>query len=317
MKDAGDLLQAADEAARAAGNAGTARWVLFDQAVRAEAHSRASLEIELRDAVRTGGIEAFFQPLVALGRRDGDAGEDRIVGAEALARWIRPDGSSVPPSRFIPMADELGLGCQLGLQLTDLALDALLAWRAAGLHIDQVWVNLSPAQLRDPDLPHDLAARLATRGLPASSMVVEVSAAHLTEGEATQTTLSLLRSLGIAVALDDFGRSGTSLSALRKLPVSAVKLDHVLAAELGRQDAVPRSIAQLCRSLGLRVIVEGVETLMQLRGAREIDADAVQGFVVARPMPAEDVVSLLAMKLPQTAVTGRHAPAPYGSQVHT
>ncbi|MFI7587986.1 EAL domain-containing protein [Spongisporangium articulatum] len=299
LRDAHDLLQAADEATRAATAAGTARWVLFDQAVRAAAHSRASLEIELRDVVRTGAVEVYFQPLVALGRAGDDGegdGEDRIVGAEALARWIRSDGSSVPPTTFIPMADELGIGGELGLQIADLALDALVDWRRSGLQVDQVWVNVSPAQLRDPDLAHDLAARLATRGLPPSSLVVEVSAAHLVEAEQTQTTLSMLRSLGIAVALDDFGRSGTSLSALRKLPVSAVKLDHVLAAELGRGesgDAVPRSIAQLCRSLGLRVIVEGVETMMQLRGARDIEADAVQGFAIARPLPSEDIVSLL------------------------
>jgi sensor c-di-GMP phosphodiesterase-like protein len=109
----------------------------------------------------------------------------------------------------------------------------------------------------------------------------------------------LLRSLGIAVALDDFGRSGTSLSALRRLPISAVKLDPSLAPDLSRQNAVPKAMAQLSRALGLRVVVKGVETMAQLRGAREIQADAVQGIAIARPMSAEDVTDLLTLRLPR------------------
>ena len=129
--------------------------------------------------------------------------------------------------------------------------------------------------------------------------MLEISATGLPESEQALSTLSMLRSLGIAVALDDFGRSGTSLTALRRLPISAIKLDPTLATELGQQDAVPRSIASLGRSLGLRVVVEGVETVMQLQAAREISADAVQGYAIARPMSAEDVTNLLTLRLPR------------------
>jgi diguanylate cyclase (GGDEF)-like protein len=293
---ADDLLQAADEACRAAQRSGRSRWVMFDLAVRAHAQSQATLEIELRDAVRNGSIEVAFQPLLSLGTNGTD---DRIVGAEALARWTRPDGSTVEPLRFIPMADELGLGLSLGMQVIEHALAALVTWRHEGVGVDQVWVNVAPSQLNDPEFAHEVAAQLAIRGLTAASLVLEVSAGCLPESDQALSTLGMLRSLGIAVALDDFGRSGTSLSTLRRLPISAVKLDHQLAVELGRQDAVPRSIAQLCRTLGLRVIVEGVGTMVQLHGARQIEADAVQGFAIARPMSAEDITNLLTLRLPR------------------
>jgi EAL domain-containing protein (putative c-di-GMP-specific phosphodiesterase class I) len=197
------------------------------------------------------------------------------------------------------MADELGLGAALGLHVVELALGALLEWREEGVGVDQVWVNVAPSQLRETTLAHDISARLAVRGLSPSCLVLEVGAADLVESDEALSALSMLRSLGVAIALDDFGRSGTSLTALRSLPISAIKVDHRLGAELGRQDAVPKSITQLCHSLGLRVVVQGVETLVQLRGAREIEADAVQGYAIARPMSAQDVTNLLSLRLPR------------------
>ena len=299
LRTADELLQAADEAARAAGRSGRSRWVMFDQAVRAQALSLATLEIELRDAVALETIEVAFQPILGFGTADATDTDDRIVGAEVLARWTRRDGTVVEPERFIPMADELGLGVALGQQVIRRALEALISWRHEGVDIDQVWVNLAPSQLEDPEFAHEVAAQLAIRGLAASSLVLEISAGRLVESEQCLSTLGMLRSLGIAVALDDFGRSGTSLSALRRLPISAVKLDPCLTTELGRHDAVPRAVAQLCRTLGLRVVLEGVETMVQMQGAREIDADAVQGFAIARPMSTEDITNLLTLRLPR------------------
>jgi diguanylate cyclase (GGDEF)-like protein len=298
VESAEDLLQAADEAVRAAQRNGQSQWVMFDPAVHAQAQAQASLEIELRDAIRTGAIGACYQPLLALGSGDGDD-DDRIVGAEALASWTRADGSTVPAEHFMPVADALGLASQLGLQLLEQALDALLEWRREGVGVDQVWVNLAPGQLGDPGLAQEISVRLAVRGLNASCLVLEVSATDPIGTEQALSTLNTLRSLGIAVAIDDFGHSGTSLTALRSLPVSAIKVDHQLANELGRHNAVPRSIIQLCHSLDLRVVLEGVETMLQLRGAREIQADAVQGYAIARPMSAEDVTNLLSLRLPR------------------
>jgi diguanylate cyclase (GGDEF)-like protein len=293
---ADDLLRAADEAVRAAQRTGRSRWMMFDQAVHAHTRSQATLELELRDAVLLKTIEVSFQPLLALGTGDTD---DRIVGAEALATWTSSNGTVIDPQRFLPMAEELGLGGQLSLQVIERALAALVVWRHEGVGVDQVWVNLAPSQLDDPDFAHEVAAQLAIRGLAPSSLVLEIGADRLPGSETARTTLDLLRSLGIAVALDNFGRSGTSLSDLRRLSISAVKLDPALALELDRNDAVPRSITQLGHTLGLRVVVEGVESVLQLQAAREIHADAVQGCAIARPMSAEDITNLLTLRLPR------------------
>jgi diguanylate cyclase (GGDEF)-like protein len=294
---ADDLLQAADEAVRTAQRGGRGRWTMFDQAVRAHGRKQAELETELRQAVGRGLIDLDFQPMLALGHTPED--DDRISGAEARPRWRRRDGDSVAPETFVPLADDLGLGVTLGLQMINRALAALVIWRHEGVGVDQVWVSLPPAPLNDPDFAHEVAAQLAIRGLSASCLVLQVNAGELEESGPALMTLGMLRSLGISVALNDFGCGGTSLTMLRRLPISAVKLDGRLAAELGGDDHVPRAAAQLCHSLGLRVICASVQTSGQLEGARQIGADAVQGQAIARPMSAQDVTNLLTLRMPR------------------
>jgi diguanylate cyclase (GGDEF)-like protein len=294
---ADDLLQAADEAVRTAQRAGRGRWTMFDRAVRAHGQEQAALENELRQAVGRGLIDLDFQPMLALGRSPQD--DDRITGAEALPRWRRRDGRPVEPETFVPLADDLGLGVTLGLQMINRALAALVIWRHEGVGVDQVWVSLPPAPLNDPDFAHEVAAQLAIRGLSASCLVLQVKAGELEESGPALVTLGRLRSLGISVALNDFGCGGTSLTMLRRLPISAVKLDGRLAAELGEDGHVPRAAAQLCHSLGLRVICASVQTSGQLEGARQIGADVVQGQAIARPMSASDVTSLLTLRMPR------------------
>ncbi len=153
-----------------------------------------------------------------------------------------------------------------------------------------------------------MAAQLAIRGLAASSLTLQVSAGELVESEPALRTLGMLRSLGISVALNDFGAGGTSLTMLRRLPISAVKLDSRLATELGADDDVSRAAAQLCHSLGLRVICGAVTTSGQLEGARQIGADAVQGQAVARPMSAQDVTNLLTLRMPRALRLGTSGP---------
>ena len=281
-----ELLHAAEDAARAGRHTTGSRIVTSDHALRAATADRAHLEVELRDAVARRRIGLAYQPVLALGT---DAGHDHVVAVEALARWTREDGTVVPPRRFIPLADELGLGVTLGLWIVDEALDRLVAWRHAGYAVEQVWVNLAPSQLLDPEFAHMVSARLAARAVPASSLMVEVGAGTLVESEQTTSTLGMLRSIGVAIALDDFGRSGTSLTALRHLPVTHVKLDHELAPDLARRGGVAYAAATLCRTLGLRVIAEGIETHAQLEGARAAGVDAVQGFAVAGLLGPQEV----------------------------
>jgi diguanylate cyclase (GGDEF)-like protein len=286
-----EAVAAAREAAREPGRAGQSsghRVATSDPALRARTADRARTELELWDAVRRGGdrgIDLSYQPVLALGR---DREHDAVVAVEGLARWTRTDGIVVPPRRFIPLADELGLGVTLGLRLLDEALDRLVAWRHAGYAVEQVWLNLSPGQLADPELAHLVSARLAARTIPASSLMVEVGTTTFAESDQAVATLGTLRKLGVAVALDDFGRSGVSLSALQRLPITHVKLDEELAPDFARPGGVASATAALCRSLGLRAIAEGIETREQLEGARAAGVDAVQGFAVAGVLTAQD-----------------------------
>jgi diguanylate cyclase (GGDEF)-like protein len=286
ISTAEDLLHAAEDAARAARHTTGARVVTSDHALRAATADRAHLEVELRDAVARRRIGLAYQPVLALGI---DAEHDHVVAVEALARWTRDDGTVVPPRRFIPLADELGLGVTLGLRIVDEALDRLVAWRHAGYAVEQAWVNLAPSQLMDPEFAHMVSARLAARAVPATSLMVEIGAGTLVESEQTTSTLGMLRSLGVAIALDDFGRAGTSLTALRHLPITHVKLDHELAPDLARRGGVAFAAATLCRTLGMRVIAEGIETHAQLEGARAAGVDAVQGFAVAGLLGPQEV----------------------------
>lgn len=284
-----ELLHAAEEAARSARSAGRSRIATSDQAMRAHGASQARLELELRDAVRRDQIELAFTPVLALGR---ETDADRVVAVEAGARWVREHGEVVPPRRFIPLADELGLGVTLGLQLLDQALTCLADWRHAGYAIDQVWLNLAPSQLADPEFAHMLAARLSARAVPASSLMVEVGPGPALEAEQTVTTLGRLRSLGVAVAVDEFGRAGTSLTALRQLPVTVAKLDGAFAPDLADGDVGP-AVGRLCDSLGLRVIACGIETDEQLAGARRLGVDAVQGPIVGSALSAAETAAML------------------------
>jgi EAL domain-containing protein (putative c-di-GMP-specific phosphodiesterase class I) len=244
------------------------------------------MEVELRDAVRHQQVGLAYQPVLALGR---DERLDAVVAVEALARWTRTDGTVVPPQRFIPLADELGLGVTLGLRLIDEALDRLVAWRHAGYAVEQVWLNLAPSQILDPEFAHMVSARLAARSVPATSLMVEVGVGTFVESDQATSTLGMLRSLGVAIALDDFGKTGVSLTALRHLPVTHIKLDHELAPDFARSHGVAAATATLCRTLGLRVIAEGIETKAQLEGAREAGVDAVQGFAVAGMLASHEV----------------------------
>jgi EAL domain-containing protein (putative c-di-GMP-specific phosphodiesterase class I) len=152
-----------------------------------------------------------------------------------------------------------------------------------------VWLNLAPSQLVDPEFAHMCSARMAARSVPATSLMVEVGVGTFVESDQATSTLGMLRSLGVAIALDDFGKTGVSLTSLRHLPVTHVKLDHELAPDFTRAHGVAAATTTLCRTLGLRVIAEGIETKAQLEGARAAGVDAVQGFAVAGMLASHEV----------------------------
>jgi len=294
LSTAEDLLQAADEAVRTARRERPDRWAMFDRTARTERRQQADLADELRQAIGRGLIEVDFQPILTLGQ---GPTQDRITGARVVPRWRRRDGAGVAPEVFVPLADELGLGCALGLQTINRALAALVVWRHEGAGIEQLWLQLSAGQLQDPDFGHEVAAQLAIRGLGPTSLLLAAGAGELNEQTTALANLRVLRSLGIPLALSDFGRSGTSVTMLRRLPVGSVELDARLTADLEHGDDVPPATVTLCRTLGLRVVCPAVRTSGQLEAARQIGVHAVRGQAIARPMSAPDLTNLLTVRL--------------------
>lgn len=284
------LLRAASTAMHAAQTAGRGRWVHHDPAMAAHDATREGIEDDLRAAVADGDIDIAVQGIVDLAA---DPSSDRTGGVEVLARWTRPDGTTVPPQHFVAVAEELGIGSRLGEIVLDRALDLLVQWGATDVPVDDeastgpryVAVNLSRSQLEDPGFARAVADRLAARGVAPSRLSVEVSAVTFVDTDQARRTLGMLRSLGVGVAVDDFGRGSLGLLALRQLPVDTVKVDRQVTMDLGRDDTVAATVLTLCRAMGRRCVAEGVESTSQLEAARRLGMDGAQGFLLGRPMP--------------------------------
>jgi len=292
------VLTAAEEALHVNQRSPRARWTLFDGALHADSVSRTGMELDLRQALRSGSIGAAYQPVVALGPT---RAQDAVRGMEVLARWTLPDGTAVAPLRFVQMAEEIGAGSTLGRLVLDRALDALVRWRAlpadgdgeARPVVDFVSVNLSRSQLEDPDFVTQVAGQLAARELDPSVLMIEVGTAAYVDSMQARSTLGMLKALGVRLALDDFGTEGVSLAGLQALPIEAVKVDPRLTTALGRDDTLVASLTALCRSLGLRCSAEGIETEEQLEAARALGFDTVQGYLLGRPAGALDAAAYL------------------------
>lgn len=248
-------------------------------------HKDVRLLDELERAFRKGGLRLVYQPKV-------DAAEGSLVRVEALMRWSHPDLGHVPPSRFVPLAEQHGLIDELTQWALRKALRQCREWKAAGLDT-AVAVNISAVSLEQLDFP-DLVERLCRAlDVPIDRLVLE-----LTEG-ATQPLINLMDTLtrfrikGVGLALDDFGTGYSGLIQLRKLPFTEIKIDRqfVTALPSSRDDQViVRSVIELAHGLGLQVTAEGVETVEQLAALRELGCDLIQGYLIAHPLEADELV---------------------------
>ncbi|HYJ76803.1 MAG TPA: EAL domain-containing protein, partial [Kineosporiaceae bacterium] len=242
-----------------------------------------ALADELWTALAGGEVSVALQPIVALGTLPR---HDRVTAFEVLARWTRADGTSVPPSRFVPAARRSGLADLLGATVLAQGLDALRALRAT--HPDAgLSVNLAPEQLSGPGVADTILHALQGAGMEPSALTVEVPAATAFEdAEAGRAVLGALRDAGVGVVLDNFGAAGLSIAALRELPLTGVKLDRSLTADLGVDDRLVVATVRLTTRLGLACTAVGVETRTQLDAARSLGIDAVQGHLLGRPETA-------------------------------
>jgi diguanylate cyclase (GGDEF)-like protein len=278
-----DLLREADIAMYRAKVAGRNRIAFFEAAMQAEVEERLALEQDLKQAIAAGRLMVHVQPQV-------DA-EGREVGGELLLRWVDPRRGSVPPSTFIPVAEETGLIYALGEIVIRQACDALNRLGAAGRRLP-LSVNVSPRQFRKDDFVDRVRAILAETGAPASGLIFEVTEGLLIENwEATLARMSELVALGIRFSIDDFGTGYSSLSYLKKMPLFELKIDRSFVRDTPddpSDTAIVQSVLSVARHLGLRVVAEGVETQAQADFLRANRCECMQGFLFARPMPLAD-----------------------------
>ncbi|OYY60504.1 MAG: hypothetical protein B7Y51_11675 [Burkholderiales bacterium 28-67-8] len=276
------LIAHADAAMRFAKSSGGAAYCFFETRMVDGFRDQAEVLRDLRRALAQGELELFYQPKI-------HAPTGEITGAEALMRWQHPRRGMISPVEFIPLAERFGLICQLGNWLIDEVCRQIHAWRDTGLRM-RVAINLSVHQLRQPDLVERIAKALSANDVNPSLMTCEIT--ETVAMEDTETTIRVfhqLAKLGVSISIDDFGTGHSSLSYLRKLPASELKIDRSFVLDLETsEDArkVASAVINLAKSLDLKVVAEGVETEGQNRILRDFGCDQLQGYLFAKPMSA-------------------------------
>jgi diguanylate cyclase (GGDEF)-like protein/PAS domain S-box-containing protein len=280
------LLRDADLAMYMAKRNGKGRFELFHPAMHEEAVLRLETTADLRRGIEESQLEVFYQPIIDI--RTGTA-----IGAEALVRWHHPTRGLVAPAEFISVTESTGLIVQLGRWVLTESCKQVQSWRRSGIIDDAfcISVNLSARQLQDPGLLEDVALSIRDSGLPAASIVLEVTESMIIDDrDSTLSRLQALKDLGLRLALDDFGTGYSSLSYLRDFPMDIVKSDKSFVDRITLDSAgtaMVRGVIDLSSALGLTTIAEGVEDQDQLAVLTELGCDSIQGFLFAKPMPSE------------------------------
>jgi len=283
---ADDLARRAGLALRAAKREGRGAVRRFEPRIETEYAERRFLLHELQTAIPLQMFDVHYQPVVA-------AAGGGIVGVEALVRWNHPTRGNIPPSIFVPLAEESGMMSQLGEIVLRRALADAARWPSLS-----VAVNLSPVQIRDRWLVDLVAAIMEETEIAPSRVVLEVTEGVLIDNpQETQARLEALRALGVSIALDDFGTGYSSLSYLQRFPFDRLKIDRAFVASLGTSastGAIIQSIVTLGHALGMKVLAEGIENEEQRVLLRLAGCDEMQGYLFARPGPASEIDAALA-----------------------
>ncbi|HEV3012031.1 MAG TPA: EAL domain-containing protein [Actinomycetota bacterium] len=286
--DPDELLQRADIAMYAAKDT-HAELVLFDPKLDQHSPRRLALLGELRRAIENQQLVLHYQPII-------DAQTSNVLGAEALVRWQHPEHGLLPPGEFIPLAERTGLITPLTHYVLKAALQQCRQWCQAG-HELAVAVNVSARRLLDLSFPDEVAGLLATWEVPARLLVVEITESTImADPTHALEVLGRLDKMGVQVAIDDFGTGYSSLAHLKSLPVHELKIDRSFVSQMtsSASDAViVRTTIDLGRNLGLRVVAEGVEDAVTWQELDALGCNAIQGYYVSRPIPAEDLTSWL------------------------
>ncbi|MFM7060447.1 MAG: EAL domain-containing protein [Actinomycetes bacterium] len=282
----GSMLRDADAAMYRAKERGKARWEIFDDELRAATQRRLEIEIALHTALERGEFLVEYQPII-------DLTADRIEGLEALVRWRHPERGIVPPGDFVDLAEETGIIGGIGAFVLNEACRQVGTWMAEGT-VDtdfSIAVNLSARQFEHEDIVATVRAAIDDAGIAPRQLCIEVTEGTLMANGSAEI-LQCLHELGVSVAIDDFGTGYSSLYYLKRFPVDVVKIDRSFVDGLGTDaddEAIVTAVLSLGHALGLRVVAEGVETEAQLDRLVGLGCDAAQGYLMSRPVPADEV----------------------------
>lgn len=285
--DVETLLRHADQAMVSAKKQGCQIWRRYHPSMAQISMERADMERALRQALEHNALSLHYQPQILSQQRH------QIYGLEALARWHHESWGWVAPPRFIAVAEDSGLIHKLTRWLIDSACAQLAQWRAQGLRIPHVAINLSTKNFHDPMLAHNTMACIHKHGLQPSDLMLEITESLMLDtSPETQSNLQDLHSLGLRFSMDDFGTGYSSLSYLHRLPISELKLDKSFVQDItsnSAASALTRSVINIASSLKMTLVAEGVETKEQAQWLTEHGCPVMQGYLYAKPMPTEAV----------------------------
>lgn len=279
------LLSDADAALYKAKEAGRSGYRLFDDTLKFEVTNRRRLARNLANAVRCQELDLYFQPIVSTRDR-------ALIGHEALLRWKDENGEFIPPSTFIPIAEQTGCIVELGLQVIETGIREAGNWPET----EKLFLNISPRQLGDKTLCDAIATRLDKYGVSPSRLEIEVTESVLLDDDENRLAcLSEIKALGVSIALDDFGTGYSSLSRLHSFPFDRLKIDRMFVSGLGHDAqcaTIVSSVANLATSFELESTAEGVETEEQLKLVSLAGCTSAQGYLFGRAVPADEVARL-------------------------
>ncbi|WP_318011170.1 putative bifunctional diguanylate cyclase/phosphodiesterase [Mesorhizobium sp. ES1-1] len=295
--NAQDLLVHADLALYSAKRAGGGNFSFFSEELRRELDYRKQLEQDIRIAIAAQTFDVYFQPQVSL--TDGT-----ISGIEALVRWNHAERGMISPGEFIPVAEKCGLMPEVGRIVIRKAIKEAAEWHQAGIAFGRLAVNVSGTELREHDFDTFLFETLERAGLPTHKLALEIVESVILDDEKTGIAAKLrhIRAAGVHLELDDFGTGYASLSHVNPNEIDRLKIDRRFVQNInenGDNSKIVRAITELARGLGISIVAEGAETVAELDSLKLIGCDQVQGYSIAFPMPREQALEWLTLRMPR------------------
>jgi diguanylate cyclase (GGDEF)-like protein len=294
--DPQDVMRDLNIALRQAKLQNNSGYVFFERTRHSQELTKFQLESEMRQAFEQGQFELYYQPKVELAT-------GRIEGTEALLRWKHPERGYISPTEFIPLAEESGFICRLGLWVLEEAIHTINVWNSFPFLLSQnrpplvMSINLSRVQFQQANLVEEIARLIREAGIDPAWLQLEITESLLLDhSPKTLEILHRLKELGLKLAIDDFGTGYSSLSYLKHFPLDAIKIDRSFISDMRKDrgsNAIVQSIIQLGRALRLKVVAEGVEYLEELVDLRQLGCEFGQGYYFAQPLPPEKLAPLL------------------------